>query len=66
MNIQVKERIKTNAVKNLKEFGYAHTTLENIVSDEVYKILYIKLLKENLGNGFDEEIKDLLNECGEK
>ena len=62
MNQKIKDQIIKNGVKNLKEFGYLNVTTKNIVTDEVYKILFESQLNSNLGHGFDEEINSILKD----
>lgn len=61
MNIKVRNKIIENGVKNLQEFGYPSVNNENILTDMVYKMFFKRQLEENLGQGFDEEINDILN-----
>ena len=60
MNQKVVDKIIANGVKNLKEFGYVNCTEEQILTDDVYKMFFENMLKENLGQGFDTEINYLL------
>jgi len=62
MNQQIVNKIITNGVKNLKEFGYPAVTKENILTDEVYSMFFKNMLKDNLDQGFDEEINYLINQ----
>ena len=63
-NEQIKEHLLKAGVKNLKEFGYSEVTTETILTDEVYKMFFKSMLKDNLGNGkqIDEVINQLLSE----
>lgn len=51
-------------VQNLKEFGYPHVDVENILTDQIYAGFFISMLKENLGHSkaIDTEINKLLAE----
>lgn len=51
-----------SAVKNMKEFGYPLVNEKNILTDVVYKMFFVSMLKENLGLGYDIEINKLLKE----
>jgi hypothetical protein len=63
-NQQIKQHLLDAGVKNLKTFGYLYVTTENIIRDEVYKMIFVPMLKDNLGNGkqIDEVINLLLEE----
>jgi uncharacterized Zn ribbon protein len=52
----MKQRIITNSVAALKEFGYPQVNEENIFTDEVYSAFFEKMLKD---------AKDTLLEKGE-
>lgn len=61
-NEQIREHLLKAGVKNLKEFGYPEVTIENILTDEIYKEFFKGMLEDNLGNGsqYDEVINELL------
>lgn len=61
----IKDRLVIAGVRNLKEFGYPNVTAGNILTDEVYAAFFASMLKENLGQGADAEINDLLKQIGE-
>lgn len=44
-------------VRNLKEFGYEHVNEKNIFTDEVYAEFFRSMLKDNMGQGVDDELK---------
>lgn len=46
-------------VKNLREFGYPDCDEANILTDAVYSVFFDSMLKENMGKGFDKQIKAL-------
>lgn len=62
----IQSKIIEAGVKNLQEFGYPHCNKDNILTDIVYKRFFISMLKENLGMGYDSDMKALLEECGHK
>ena len=51
----------------LKEFGYSNVTQDNILTDDIYKQFYKKILTENLGvnQKVDEAIQTIFKkmEC---
>jgi hypothetical protein len=51
-------------VANLKEYGYPSVTQENILTDMIFKMFFVSMLKDNLGKSaaHDEEINKLLEE----
>jgi hypothetical protein len=63
-NEDIKQHLLNAGVRNLKEFGYEYVTTESIITDEVYKMMFIPMLKENLGMGkqIDEVINSILSE----
>jgi hypothetical protein len=63
-NTEIREHLLLAGVENMKEFGYPKVTIENILTDEVYKIFFKSMLKENLGyrKQIDEVINQLLSE----
>ena len=60
----IREKLIKAGVKNLIDFGYEHVTEENILTDEVYKMFFANMLKENKGHSdsIDIEIDKLLGE----
>ncbi len=60
----LKEKIITNAIKNLNEFGYEHVTPENIMTDDVYSQFFRSMLNDNLGKNktVDVVLNQLLDE----
>ena len=57
---QIKQKLITNGVKNLIAFGYENANEDNILTDEVYSLFFVKMLKDNLGS--DNKIDDAINE----
>lgn len=57
--MNIREKLIENGVKNLKEFGYPGVDEKNILTDQVYKTFFREMLRDNLGKGFDSEIKAL-------
>ncbi len=62
MNQKFKQKIIEAGVDSLTEFGYNDVTIENIMTDGVYKVFFEKMLKDNIGGGFDEEINSILDD----
>lgn len=60
MRGQVQQQLIKAGVRNLKEFGYEHVDVENIMTDEVYSEFFLSMLKDNIGLGFDYEINGLI------
>ena len=60
MKEQVISSIIKNGVKNIQEFGYPNVNEDNIFTDFIYGQIFMKMLKENLGLGFDTEINHLI------
>jgi hypothetical protein len=61
---QIKEHLIKAGVKNLKEFGYPNVTIDNILTDEVYKGFFKNMLNDNKGKStsqVDKVINELLN-----
>ncbi len=60
--MSVRDKLLAAGVRNLGEFGYEHVTSENIITDIIYAGFFKSMLNDNLGQGFDAEIKGLLSE----
>ena len=60
--IDVRAHLISAGVRNLKEFGYPDVTTENILTDMIYASFFRRMLEDNLGHGFDKEIKSLMQE----
>lgn len=60
----VREMIIDAGVKNLREFGYPDCNRENIMTDIIYRGFFASMLSDNLGKGFDADIKALQKELG--
>ncbi len=60
----IRNHLLKSGVKNLIEFGYENANVDNIMTDEVYKVLFESMLEENLGliESVDNVIIDLLKE----
>lgn len=43
---EIKERIISRAVANLHEFGYPYATTDNIITDEVYRLFFKRMLED--------------------
>ena len=65
MSKGVRDQLVIAGVKNLKEFGYPSVTAKNILTDLIYKAFFVSMLRDNLGKGYDSDIKLLLKELGE-
>jgi hypothetical protein len=59
----MREKLLRAGVKNLREFGYPGVTDKNIISDDLYRAFFRRMLEENLGRGADAHVKLLLAEC---
>lgn len=53
----VQKKLIAAGVKNLKEFGYEHVDEKNILTDMVYSQFFLGMLNDNMGHGFDSDIK---------
>ena len=65
MNLFIAEKMVEVAIANLKEFGYSDVNSDNIFTDYLYSRFFKSMLKENIGNWYDEEIKYLLSKLEE-
>ncbi len=61
----IRSKLISAGVKNLREFGYPSCDDKNILTDQIFKAFFVSMLRDNLGKGYDAEIKSLLKECGE-
>jgi hypothetical protein len=52
-------------VKNMREFGYPDCNSKNIFTDLIYRGFFKVMLADNLGKGFDTDIKSLQKEIGD-
>lgn len=66
---QIRDKIISAGVKNLKEFGYPSANDKNILIDYVYSKFFKKMLEENIncpqnkpGSGVDIELRKLFDE----
>ena len=48
------DELITLGVKKLKKFGYTHVNEQNILSDEVYRTFFERILKERLEKNQEE------------
>lgn len=60
--MSIRDKLIAAGVKNLKEFGYPSVNAENILTDKIFKEFFVRMLDENLGHGFDNEINALIAE----
>jgi hypothetical protein len=60
----IREKLIASGVRNLKEFGYLSVDAQNILTDMVFKRFFLSMLRDNLGKGYDTDIKALIAECG--
>lgn len=60
----MRDKLIAAGVKNLNEFGYKKCNKENILSDEIYRQFFKRMLEDNKGQGnsIDKEIDVLLAE----
>lgn len=56
----IKDHLLMAGVKNLINFGYPNVTVENILTDGIYKSMFKNMLNENLGA--DSDIDLVINE----
>lgn len=63
--LDIRSKLISAGVKNLREFGYPKCDEKNILTDLIYKGFFVSMLRDNLGKGYDTDIKALLKECGE-
>jgi hypothetical protein len=61
VNLIIVDNIVEGVILNLKEFGYKDVNSDNIFTDYVYSRFFKSILNDNVGNGYDEEIKYLLS-----
>ncbi len=61
---KIREFLIVGGVENMKKFGYAHVTLQNILTDEIYSKFFKAMLKDNMGvvEDVDEVINELIKE----
>lgn len=67
-NTDIKHKLVRHGVKKLKVFGFSNVTEENIMTDEVYRLYFERILRSNLGNrpDLDEQINELLAQLKNK
>ena len=64
--VDIRGKLISAGVGNLKEYGYPSVNAENILTDEIYKAFFVSMLKDNFGKGVDKEIRALLDELGDR
>lgn len=66
--IDLKHKLIKHGVKKLKVFGFSNVTEENLMTDEVYRLYFERILLSNLGTRaeLDEKINELLNQMKSK
>ena len=58
----IQQSIIAAGVKNLREYGYPDVTTENIFSDPIYSRFFASMLQDNIGRGFDIQVRSLLSQ----
>ena len=60
--LSVKDKLIKQVVTKLRKFGFVHVNENNIIIDEVYRLYFLKILKEGLGESAetDKVINQLL------
>ena len=60
--IEMKDKLIAEGVKNLHEFGYPGCTASNILTDGIYKAFFARMLEDNKGqrDDIDKVIDELL------
>lgn len=59
-----REKLLAAGVRNLKEFGYPTVDEQSIISDDIYSVLFERMLQDSKGRSrsMDIEINTLLKE----
>lgn len=54
--------------QNVKYYGYPECTTDNIMTDDIYKLFFKSMLKDNLGQNesADVVIKELIKQIGDE
>lgn len=60
-NDQIKEKLLSAGVNNLKEFGYPKVNKQNILTDIIYKGFFKSMLEDNKGKA-GIEVDSCINE----
>lgn len=63
---RIKDKLIESGVKNIREFGYPDVDKNSIFTDEIYSRFFVDMLKDNLGKGYDDEIKEILQSIEER
>ena len=53
--MNMRDQLIKNGVNNLKEFGYKYATINNIMTDEVYKEFFKSMLKDSRAEVINNE-----------
>ena len=61
MKVTLEQQLLESGVKNLKEFGYPTVTIENILTDDVFKLFFKSMLEETKENCHNNKI--VLDTC---
>lgn len=64
--MNIRDKLIKAGIRNLKEFGYPDVDEKNILTDTIYSGFFLSMLKDNLGHGFDKDIKALIVEIEAK
>ena len=56
----IKDELIMQMVNRLRRFGFVHVNEENIITDEVYSLYFLKILNEKLGE--NAELDVVINE----
>jgi hypothetical protein len=61
---EFREKVVDVAVKAAHEFGYPDCNKNNMLTDEVYKLFFVSILRQSFGPSMtiNDEIKKLINE----
>jgi hypothetical protein len=62
----MEDKLIAAGVKNLRDFGYPGCNKDNILTDEIYRMFFASMLKDNRGVAadVDKAIDSLLVKCG--
>jgi hypothetical protein len=60
--VSIKDKLIKQLVNRLRKFGFIQVDKNNIITDEVYRLYFLKILKERLGENVetDKVIKQLV------
>lgn len=54
--LPIKTKLITRVVARLRKFGFVHVNETNIATDEVYRLYFLKILNEMLGENEETDI----------